>query len=282
LTPATAERTPDRLCLLSSAVRQMPASALAERAAEAGFGAIEWGIGPGEIASGAPAEAESLRELSAAHGLTIAGVCVQGGPASLEEPSTIRPVATFAAELGAPFLRLWAPGYRGGSIASELDRAHGLVSRALEITDMLGVALLVENGPDSLAPSTTLVRALLEGQDPTAAGVLWDPGNSLIEGRLDAPLAIADIGPYLHHVHVKNIAWTREDETWSWRYASLAEGMLDWPATLAALASAGYEGLLSFDHLVCEPTVAGLRESADALRALVAETYPPAPTGSPR
>ncbi|HEY1479644.1 MAG TPA: sugar phosphate isomerase/epimerase family protein [Gaiellales bacterium] len=282
MTPATVEQNPDRLCLLSSALRQTPANVVAERAAEAGFGSIEWGIGPAEASNGTPAEAESLRELSAAHGLSIAGVCVQGGPASLEEPSTIRPVATFAAELGAPFLRVWAPAYRGGSIASELDRARGLVSRAIEITDMLGVVLLVENAPDSLAPSTTLARELLEGQDPGAVGVLFDPANGLIEGRLDARLAIADLGPYLHHVHVKNIAWTREDETWSWRYAALAEGMLDWPDTLAALGASGYEGLLSFDHLVCEPTVAGLRESADALRALVAETSPPAPTGSPR
>jgi sugar phosphate isomerase/epimerase len=261
----------DRLCLLSSAVHDEPAGTIAERASAAGFARIEWGVGPGQAAAGEPADAGMLRELCDRLGLTITGVCVQAGPATLDAPESIRTVATFAAEIAAPFVRFWPPAFRNGSIAGELARVRSGLVRALEITRELGVVLLIENAPATIAPSTTLARALLEGLDPADVGVLWDPGNSLIEGRLDPQIAIAELGPYLQHVHAKNIAWTRADGAWSWSYSTIADGMLDWPATLAALAAAGYEGPLSLDHLSSEPTVEGLRHDADELRSLVGD-----------
>jgi sugar phosphate isomerase/epimerase len=261
----------DRLCLLSSAVHDEPASTIARRAAEAGFARIEWGVGPGQATAAAPGEAGALRELCDGLELAITGVCVQAGPATLDDPDSIREVASFAGELAAPFIRFWAPGFRGGPIDAELARVRGALARAVEITRALGVALLIENAPATIAPSTTLARALLDGLDPADAGVLWDPGNGLIEGRLDPAIAIAELGPYLHHVHAKNIAWTRTDGAWGWGYSTIADGMLDWPATLAALAAAGYEGPISLDHLSSEPTVEGLRHDADEIRALAAD-----------
>jgi sugar phosphate isomerase/epimerase len=258
----------DRLCLLSSAVHDEPPGTIAERAADAGFQRIEWGVGPGQAAAAEPGEAAALRALCERHDLTITGVCVQGGPATLDDPESIRPVVAFAAELGAPFIRFWAPGRQGGPIAGELERARSCIAEAVAIARTAGVRLLLENAPDTLAPSTTLARSLLEGLDPGDAGVLWDPGNSLIEGSLAAPTAISELGPYLHHVHAKNIQWTRRDGAWSWGYSTIADGMLDWPATLGALAAAGYDGPISLDHLSSEPTVEGMRRDADELRAL--------------
>ena len=264
----------DRLCLLSSAVRDETARTIAERAAAAGFGRIEWGIGPGQAAAAERGDAAALRALSEQHGLTITGVCVQAGPATLDAPESIRPVVAFAAELGAPFVRFWPPAPRGGPIADELARARSHVDDALAITRPAGLRLLLENAPDTLAPSTTLLRSLLEGLDPADAGALWDPGNGLIEGHLDARLAISELGPYLHHVHAKNIGWTRHDGRWVWAYTTLGDGMVDWPATLTALATAGYDGPISIDHLSSGATSDGLRHDADALRALVRDAEP--------
>ena len=99
--------------------------------------------------------------------------------------------------------------------------------------------------------------------------MLWDPGNGIIEGHLDPRLAVADLGAYLHHVHVKNIAWRRSGGVWSWGYVSLATGMLDWPSVLSALDAAGYRGRLSIDHLPGAANVATLRRETDALRSLL-------------
>ncbi len=245
------------------------AQLVAERARDAGFHAVEWGVGPDQVTTGTRADARGLLELAAFHGLEIVAVTVQGGPAGLDKPASIRPLAAFAAELGAPYLRFWTPGYGGGSFADELKKRRAALARAIEITAAHGVVLLLENHPESLAPSTTLTRELIDAHSPGEVGVLWDPGNGIIEGHLDPRLAIADLGAYLHHVHVKNIAWRRSGGVWSWSYASLATGMLDWPALLAALATAGYRGRLSIDHLPGAATAATLRREADALRSLV-------------
>jgi sugar phosphate isomerase/epimerase len=262
----------DRLGLLSSAVAGEPAQIIAERARDAGFTAIEWGVGPGQAAAPKRGEARQLAELSAFNGLDIAGVCVQGGPGSLEQPASIKPLAAFAAELGAPFLRFWAPAFRGGSLAAAQTRIRASLAKAVEIASDAGIVLLVENAPDTIAPSTTLLRELIDAHGPEQVGVLWDPGNGRMEGHVAAALAIADLGPYLHHVHVKNIAWRRTDGAWAWSYTSIATGLLDWPATLAALDAAGYAGRISIDHLAGAGTVAGLRRELKTLRALVDES----------
>ncbi len=245
------------------------AQVVAELARDAGFHAVEWGVGPDQVTTGKRTEARGLLELAAFHGLEIVVVTVQGGPAGLDKPSSIKPLAAFAAGLGAPFLRLWTPGWGGGSVADELKTRRAALAKAIEITSAHGVVLLLENHPHSLAPSTTLTRELIEGHGPEQVGVLWDPGNGIIEGHLDPRLAIADLGDYLHHVHVKNIAWRRSGGVWSWSYASLATGMLDWAALLAALAAGGYRGRLSIDHLPGSATAATLRREADALRSLL-------------
>jgi sugar phosphate isomerase/epimerase len=259
----------DALCLLSSALPGVTAQALAEHARDAGFHAIEWGVGPDQVTTGKKAEARGLLELAAFHGLELVAVTVQSGPIGLDKPAGIKQIAAFAAELGAPYLRLWTPAFSGGRMTDELKKGRAAVARAVEITSAHGVVLLLEHHPDSLAPSTTLTRELIDAHGPDQIGVLWDPGNGIIEGGIDPALAIADLGDYLHHVHVKNIAWRRSEGVWNWSYASLATGMLDWAALIAALATAGYRGRFSIDHLPGAATPATLRRETDALRGLL-------------
>ena len=261
--------TPDRLCLLSSALPGVNAQVVAEKARDTGFHAIEWGVGPDQVTNGKKGEVRGLVELAAFHGLELVAVTVQTGPASLDKPASIKPIAAFAAELGAPYLRLWTPGFGGGRVADELKKRRAAVAQAVEITSAHGVVLLLEHHPDSLAPSTTLTRELIDAHRPDEVGVLWDPGNGIIEGHLDPKLAIADLGDYLHHVHVKNIAWRRSGGAWSWSYASLTTGMLDWAALIAALDASGYRGRLSIDHLPGAATPATLRRETAALRSLL-------------
>jgi sugar phosphate isomerase/epimerase len=266
---ASVDPAPDRLCLLSSALPNASAQAVAEQARDAGFHAIEWGVGPDQVASGSRAETRDLLALSAFHGLEILSVTVQSGPATLDRPASIKPVAAFAAALGARFLRLWTPGFGGGPVIDELKQRRAALGKALEITTDQGVVLLLENHPGSLAPSTTLTRELVEGHGPDEVGVLWDPGNGIIEGHLDPRLAIADLGDYLQHVHVKNIAWRRSGGVWSWSYAPLATGMLDWASLLDELERAGYRGRLSIDHLPGASNLAALRREVKSLRSLL-------------
>jgi sugar phosphate isomerase/epimerase len=259
----------ERLCLLSSAFLGQPPASIAAAAEQAGIPSIEWGVGPEQAAGPVRGDAKRLRELSDAHGLTVAGVIVQGGKSSLARAETLRPVAELAAALGAAYIRLFAPGYRGGSLADELAAAREAFAQAIEVAGEHGLAVLLETAPDTLAASTTLARSLIDAHPPERAGVLYDPANGVIEGFLPPALAIAELGPYLRQVHIKNISWHRTGGTWTWRYATLAGGLIDWPAMIEALVAAGYDGRFCIDHMAVPATAPALRREANRVRALL-------------
>jgi sugar phosphate isomerase/epimerase len=238
------------LCLFSSALPGWDAPRVAQAALAAGLTAVEWGIGPGQAVK-SPGKA-ALQDL----GVVAAGICVQGGAASLSEPEKLQPFAELAAEIGAPHVRVFAPTLG--------EPADGLATAAA-IAKEHGVTLLVETAPETIAPSTAQARALVDAFAPDEVGVLYDPGNMVIEGHVDPRLAIAELGPYLRHVHVKNVAWRYENGRWEWRHAALDAGLLDWSAVLAALRQANYRGRLCLDHLGGEPSLETLRRELSVL-----------------
>jgi sugar phosphate isomerase/epimerase len=240
------------LCLFSSALPGWDPSRVARAALDAGLAAVEWGIGAGQAVQSPSGAAAILDDL----GVAAAGICVQDGSASLTEPEKLGPFAALAAEIGAPHVRVFAPALG--------EPAEGLAAAAA-IAKEHGVMLLIENGPGTIAPSTAQARALVDAFPPDEVGVLYDPGNMVIEGHVDPRLAIAELGPYLRHVHVKNVAWHRENGAWQWRHASLDAGLLDWGAILAALRQASYTGRLCLDHLGGAPSLATLQRELSLL-----------------
>jgi sugar phosphate isomerase/epimerase len=234
---------------------------VANAARAVGVGAVEWGIGPGEALESPRAGARALRSI----GVEPGGICVQGGAASLAAPARIEPFVALAAEIGASHVRVFAPAYRSAA----RERARDGLTLAAERAAAYGVSLLVETSPGTIAPSTAQARALVEGFSPEHVGVLYDPGNMAIEGHVEPALAVDELGPYLHHVHVKNIAWRRRSGTWRWQHAGLDAGFLDWRDVLSALGRARYAGRLSLDHLGGRPSVALLRREVAFLRSLL-------------
>jgi sugar phosphate isomerase/epimerase len=249
------------LCLFSSALPGWEPARVAAAARSVGVSVVEWGVGPGQALESPRAAARALRNVDVAAG----GVCVQGGAASLTAPARLAPFAALAQELDASHVRVFAPAHR----THARERAREGLEQAAGIAAAHGVALLVETSPGTIAPSTAHARALVEGLPPERAGVLYDPGNMVIEGHVAPALAVAELGPYLRHVHVKNVAWHRRGGAWSWSHAALDSGLVDWAVVLAALRRAGYAGRLSLDHLGGRPTLALLRREVELLERLL-------------
>jgi sugar phosphate isomerase/epimerase len=130
---------------------------------------------------------------------------------------------------------------------------------------------ILKLSPGSQTPESAV--ALIEGQSPAEAGVLYDPGNMIIEGHVEPRLAIACLGEYLVHVHVKNVSWQRSDGRWNWQYAPVMGGLADWPTILGALAAAGYVRQFSIDHLPGPLTESLLREEAETLSGLIDSAF---------
>jgi sugar phosphate isomerase/epimerase len=261
----------DRLGLFSSCLPGWDAGQVIEVARSLEFAMIEWGAGPSQALEPGQ-DAESLRELCMAAGLGVSGVSVQDQNVTITTPRRALPYLRLASALGARFMRLFAPPY-GGSLASEQRRARRGLDAIVEHAAAEGVAVLIETSPATLAPTPGLAAALVEHQPPKRAGVLFDPGNTVIEGYLRPALAVARMGPHLHHLHVKNIAWRKVSGRWAWRYASLTSGMVVWPDVFAALAAARYGGGFSIDHLSGSPRRGRLRSETEDLRALLSEAF---------
>lgn len=116
-----------------------------------------------------------------------------------------------------------------------------------------GVRVCVETHPRNITPSASAARRLLDGLDPEAVGVIFDPGNMVTEGYEDTRMGLDILGPYLAHVHVKNSAWYErtdagnDDHPWQARAVSLDGGIIDWLKVLSDLEAVGYAGYLSFE-----------------------------------
>jgi sugar phosphate isomerase/epimerase len=267
--PAAPTAAPDRVGLFSACLPGWTARQVVDVARALGLASVEWGSGRGQAIERADA-GPGVRELCEGAGLRSGGLAVQDPEVTLATPRRAAKYLALAIALGAPHIRLLAPTYNGGSLRREQERVRIAVDRLVEVAAPEGVAVLVETSPTTLAPAPELAVTLVERQPPDCAGVLYDPGNMVIEGHLAPAVAIARLGAYLRHVHVKNIAWSRHRDVWRWRHAPLASGILDWSSIVHELAVARYRGLFSIDHLGGEPSARKLGSESAFLRKLVA------------
>lgn len=268
--PLTAAGGSDPVGLFSSCLPGWDAHHVIEIAGSLQFAVIEWGAGPGQAVE-LGQDGAALRERCAAAGLGVSGLSVQDEAVTVTAPRRALPYLRLASALGARFIRLFAPPYTGGPLAGEQGRARDGLDAIVAQAAKEGLAVLIETSPATLAPTPGLAAALVEHQAPERAGILFDPGNTVIEGYVRPALAAAVMGAHLHHVHVKNIAWRKMPDGWAWRHASLTAGVLVWPHVLAALVAAGYRGGYSIDHLGGKPTRGRLRSETEGLRALLAD-----------
>lgn len=213
-----------------------------------GYDAVEWRLHPDYHVdpAGLPGAAAALGKLCADQGLAIS--CLMGY-APLADLDQQQRIAEACAIVGCPRYRPGATLYDGtrpyGVLFAETQDRLG---RVIEAVAPFGVKPVVETHFSTIAPSPALAHRLVSAFPPASVGVNFDPANMIIEGREAWRMGLELLGPYLDYVHAKNIAWVREDGRWRWRFASLAEGMVDWGEILAALRAVGYDGCISNEN----------------------------------
>jgi sugar phosphate isomerase/epimerase len=103
---------------------------------------------------------------------------------------------------------------------------------------------------------------LVKDFDPKCIGVIYDPGNMIVEGRESWKMGLELLGDYLAHVHVKNLLWQYGEEDyrgnkcergWHWAWADMDKGMVDWQEVIRTLKATGYKGYLSLEDFSPSP-----------------------------
>ena len=118
----------------------------------------------------------------------------------------------------------------------------------------------------------------MERFDPAVIGVIYDAGNLVLEGYEDPRIALEILGPYLHHVHLKNAAASRGAHGWNYVWSSLDDGLLDVAGLLGLLRDRHYRGWISLEDLsTTRDPATTLRYNAAVLRGIPAAGWPSAP-----
>ncbi|BDZ50388.1 hypothetical protein GCM10025867_26290 [Frondihabitans sucicola] len=245
-----------------------PAQAITALAGQ-GWDGIEWrlldqqpsstgepGFWAGNLATlplaGIEGEVAGIAALTRDAGLEMSGVA---GYARADERDDVERVLRATAALGAPQARVAMPRSDTAEAYPALfERTREDVAWAASLAASLGIKALVELHHETITPSASAARRLLEGLDPEHVGVIHDLGNLVIEGRERHTAAFELLGDYLAHVHVKNARWVTDGERtpagslrWRHEWAPLRDGQADVGQYLTDLREHGYDGWVTLE-----------------------------------
>ena len=169
---------------------------------------------------------------------------------SIHEQNVLLPIFEAADRLGTKGVRVsLGPPLDGTrpyhTVAEETKRG---LEKFIKVTQPFKAKALFEIHFKTLISSPSLAYLLLKSFDPAKLGVIFDPGNMIIEGREDWKVGVEVIKDYLGHVHIKNASWQKEGK-WNWILNELEEGMVALEEVLNALISINYNGYLSNENL---------------------------------
>lgn len=259
--------------------------------AEQGWDGVEWrvtdqedpgtpGFWAGNRATwpltGLEASLPEIARLTGEAGLEFSGI---GGYARCDDHENVDRMLAATAELGARQVRVTMPRTDAGDYRTLFDAARADVERAASRAAALGVKALIELHHETITASASAAFRLVDGLDPAAVGVIHDLGNLVIEGQERTLSALQLLGPYLAHVHVKNVAWLpgepEADGTVRWRHdwAPLRTGAGDVDAYFRALHEFGYDGWVTSEDFSTElPLLERTRDNLDYLRSVAERT----------
>lgn len=179
------------------------------------------------------------------------GCPVLAGYAPCTDLVAARKLVKTAQVLSAPRVRLWVPRPEPGKVAGQIMALRAAWRELAAIAAGEGIQFLIETHDNTLATGASAAMRLLDGLDPHHVGVILDPANTVREGTEPLALAVELLGPYLAHVHVKDL-WLRSGGTgWdghTYGSAPLGEGVLRWPTILGTLRRGGYRGWIAIEN----------------------------------
>lgn len=208
-------------------------------------------------------------------GLEFSGI---GGYARAAEHDDVERILAATAALGAGQVRVAMPRTDGpDAYPVVFDRTRADLEWVVERAAAHGVKALVELHHETITPSASAARRLLEGLDPRHIGVIHDLGNLVIEGRENHRASFELLGEYLAHVHVKNARWATDGSrttegalVWHHEWATLRDGQADVGRYLTDLRDHGYDGWVTLEDFSTDlPLDERTRDNLAFLKALV-------------
>ncbi len=262
-----------------------PEQAVAEAAA-AGYAGLEWKVGEAPHAMGSTAETflvgnRCTLALDPSDGARVARLCADAGLTVVGLGPYIKPgdrdtldlVLDVAEAAGAPQIRLQGPRIQpGGPGYRQLfARMLDFMVDAEALAAPHRIRIVIEIHQYTIFSSASLVHRLVSHFDPSRIGVIYDIGNMVVEGYEDYRIGTELLGPYLHHVHLKNAVVSPDGSTGPVRlhvprWSPLDVGVVNVVGALNHLDAIGYTGWVCIEDISTErDPLATLRHNAKVL-----------------
>ncbi|GGF19536.1 sugar phosphate isomerase/epimerase family protein [Subtercola lobariae] len=228
-----------------------------------------------------------ISDITAAAGLEFSGI---GGYARCDNHADVERMLAATATLGARQVRVTMPPLGGADYRELFTSARADLEWVAERAAAHGVRALIELHHRTITSSASAAIRLIDRLDPSAVGVIHDLGNLIIEGHEDFTAAFQMLGPYLAHVHVKNVRWVAagagaaaagaaaEAEAegtvrWHEEWAPLPTGQGDVEAYFEALSRHGYDDWVTVEDFSTElPLEQRTAQNLSYLKAIEART----------
>lgn len=278
-----------RLSVFTVMLPDLTPEEAAEAIAAAGYDGVEWRVTPVRDAlrdhppsfwgnnrctlEPTPTDAHRAGDLAAAHGLAIPSLGAYPPPGRV---AAFEALARFAGACGAPQIRVMPFPMGDGTYAEAFDASRRYLHHVEELARGAGVRALIEIHHQTIAPSASLARRLVDGFDPELVGVIHDAGNMAFEGFEDYRIGLEVLGPYLAHVHVKNTKFGPPDASGTSRpwFSPFDDGVVDFDALFGALHAAAYDGWVSVEDFgYTGSSRDALRDDATFVRAAIDRSY---------
>lgn len=279
-----------RFSVFTASTPQWSPTEAARHLAAQGWDGIEWRITDQEPAAepgfwagnratwplrGLEDHLGDIARITRGAGLAFSGL---GSYVPSHDRADVERMLAATAALGAARVRLTMPKLGTAPYPELFATTRSDLEWAAERAAAHGVTVLVELHHGTIVASASAALRLVEGLRPAHVGVIHDLGNLVIEGHEDHVSAFEMLGPYLAHVHVKNVAWrpagTRPDGSTRWtpEWAPLRAGQADVAAYFEALAAVGYDGWVTVeDFSTALPLAERTRDNLAYLRALAGD-----------
>lgn len=212
-----------------------------------------------------------------------------------KEMDEIRRVISYAQDLGASYIRIYAGNYA----ASETDPDGEKWARLIESMQVLGedaktagVTLVMENHFNTMTVSAKQSMAAAEAIGHPNVGILYDQANLTFTLNEEYEEALNIQGSQIRYVHVKDLEFKSGDHAFISDEVShpkeedrnvitriVGEGIVPWKSILQKLHDTGYDGWLSFEyerrwHPADIPDASiGMKKSADYVRQLFGQIH---------
>lgn len=184
-----------------------------------------------------------------------------------------------AAETGAGQVRINAPHVRSANYRDLFEWTRQdfawIAARARDY----GVKALVELHHRLVTASSSAALRLVDGLDSNHVGVIHDMGNTVVEGQEDYLSSFEMLGPYLAHVHIKNVRWVADQHPdalgtthYTHEWAPLHAGQASLSAYFQALRRFGYNGWVTLEDFTVDlPLAERLKANLAYIKAVHAE-----------